>query len=830
MVENDDDSRTFLTPSPVRKSQRVRTPIKCNATTCFQTCGGTCGRPVISKRSSQSRSPVVEKSKDIYDYTSSDNEETPFDFASVYSQAKKTLAAPIIVNLSSKSTAKATSTATRNSKSTTKATDSSTVTSKGKTRATAITTATSSGVGRKLNFSATPNKSRGIRRNRGSKLKTIVQSTPFTPAAIITPRAKARGSLLKRTPVIRKNSKRHSNSNDMETPTRNKYANRVKPRHVTKKSLDLTVSSINSVSSSSSGPSSFNLTRTSSSFNPSSSSLILDVPNNCSATHVSGGSDNEIDNENTIATSASNSVSKSRGKKPKTSHDLVSSCWKKAVDIPSHIENRIIISNVIYQYYDKIPQSIVDIKDKDPSQLLHDEIIEKFPVYGVVHLFHVSKFLLPKDFRTKCIYLGHKLDPYWAEIEGSAKRSLQIPEHVVVCDSFLWKCVGCTTLNKSTTIFSSSTKSFRDIYSHFKNHHSKDSDGDGNSIDDASGEDDGDGTLNKVRYLNKDDEIEERTFETFRKDSKRHQEITRLVLDLLIRKNIPFNIVDDDVWYNFITFICPKFNFISRRTLERKLKEYVENEVIPHRDDYLREQEGLGLTFDAWTTSANQAVLGIRVCYIDENFDFHVETIATERITGSHDAKLFEMKIKEIIEKRGLYGKIAYAMADNGANVLLALAHLDDIGDCAHEAVINVLDPTLSTVDGDNEETDKEIRRAIKLLEEAYLNKSKKDSMCPVKVDIRFLCPGLNYTDSNTCVPHSAQVLLKETIKKSTLLMAIETRIGDLALFCTKRTEIRDKLKFLTGLSMIVAPKTRWSFVVASASRLLEVMVFMFVI
>ena len=64
--------------------------------------------------------------------------------------------------------------------------------------------------------------------------------------------------------------------------------------------------------------------------------------------------------------------------------------------------------------------------------------------------------------------------------------------------------------------------------------------------------------------------------------------------------------------------------------------------------------------FDAWTTSANAGVLGIRVCYIDENFDFHIETISTERIIGSHDANLFEGKIKETLDKRGLYGKVWY--------------------------------------------------------------------------------------------------------------------------------------------------------------------------
>ena len=82
--------------------------------------------------------------------------------------------------------------------------------------------------------------------------------------------------------------------------------------------------------------------------------------------------------------------------------------------------------------------------------------------------------------------------------------------------------------------------------------------------------------------------------------------------------------------------------------------------MLPNRDDHLRKQEGLGLTFDAWTTSANAGVLGIKVSYVDENFEYHVETISAQRITGSHDANLFENKVKDTLETRGLYGKVCH--------------------------------------------------------------------------------------------------------------------------------------------------------------------------
>jgi len=45
-------------------------------------------------------------------------------------------------------------------------------------------------------------------------------------------------------------------------------------------------------------------------------------------------------------------------------------------------------------------------------------------------------------------------------------------------------------------------------------------------------------------------------------------------------------------------------------------------------------------------------------CVTLMKISIHIETISTERIIGSHDANLFEGKIKETLDKRGLYGKV----------------------------------------------------------------------------------------------------------------------------------------------------------------------------
>jgi len=165
-------------------------------------------------------------------------------------------------------------------------------------------------------------------------------------------------------------------------------------------------------------------------------------------------------------------------------------------------------------------------------------------------------------------------------------------------------------------------------------------------------------------------------------------------------------------------------------------------------------------------------------------------------------------------------------MSDNGANVLRALLDLEDIGSCSYEAILNILDPTFLQNDEDDTDGDVEqmrIRRAINLLQEAYQNTSSGDSFTPVAVDIRALCNGMNGCKCNFCVPHTTQVLLRKVINMFEFLRAIKTRIGDLAAFCTGRAEVRRRIKFGSGKTMLVAPQTRWNFIVSSAARLVEV-------
>ena len=85
--------------------------------------------------------------------------------------------------------------------------------------------------------------------------------------------------------------------------------------------------------------------------------------------------------------------------------------------------------------------------------------------------------------------------------------------------------------------------------------------------------------LNKHLYIRRNGSVGVRSTLSYGTDSVRHKQNILLLMDYLIGCNVPLHIIDNKKFYNFVTFLDPKFNNVSRRTVERNLKEYVENEV-----------------------------------------------------------------------------------------------------------------------------------------------------------------------------------------------------------------------------------------------------------
>jgi len=108
----------YPTTPTARRGTRSRTPLKCNDTTCYSTCGGACTNG--SSRRSRSNTPVSSpraKSTDVYKYPSDSETESNF-FTNVFNRCRVATSTPI--NVSSKPSSSSTTTRSTSSKKPTK--------------------------------------------------------------------------------------------------------------------------------------------------------------------------------------------------------------------------------------------------------------------------------------------------------------------------------------------------------------------------------------------------------------------------------------------------------------------------------------------------------------------------------------------------------------------------------------------------------------------------------------------------------------------------------------------------------------------------------------
>ena len=84
---------------------------------------------------------------------------------------------------------------------------------------------------------------------------------------------------------------------------------------------------------------------------------------------------------------------------------------------------------------------------------------------------------------------------------------------------------------------------------------------------------DGQTRMNKVLYVKENGDLGVKTVQSYGSKSERHQNNIDLLLDWLVGCNIPLSIVDTKAFYNWVTFLDPKFNVVSSRTLRRRLEE-----------------------------------------------------------------------------------------------------------------------------------------------------------------------------------------------------------------------------------------------------------------
>ena len=91
-------------------------------------------------------------------------------------------------------------------------------------------------------------------------------------------------------------------------------------------------------------------------------------------------------------------------------------------------------------------------------------------------------------------------------------------------------------------------------------------------------------------------------------------------------------------------------------------------QILPKRKELLMKQEALSVTLDAWSTSQNQGVLAINASYVDEEFEWCMNNLASKRLESKHKSEVIVKVVQDVIKDYGLDTNAKVIINDNNAN------------------------------------------------------------------------------------------------------------------------------------------------------------------
>jgi hypothetical protein len=172
-------------------------------------------------------------------------------------------------------------------------------------------------------------------------------------------------------------------------------------------------------------------------------------------------------------------------------------------------------------------------------------------------------------------------------------------------------------------------------------------------------------------------------------------------------------------------------------------------------------------------------------------------------------------------------------MTDNAKVCIAASDRLEDLGKVDYTNIRTFATqrgikkfPTArrDVVEEEDEEYQLEMEGLIAgLTDEELANIDPIGAPEPFQVSYRDLCSFVNGAKFNTCISHSYQVLIRDTITKFRLLGAIKKRVDDITAFGKKRQGVRAAIKKDCKKTLVTANWTRWNTTVDSVARLADV-------
>lgn len=165
---------------------------------------------------------------------------------------------------------------------------------------------------------------------------------------------------------------------------------------------------------------------------------------------------------------------------------------------------------------------------------------------------------------------------------------------------------------------------------------------------------------------------EQQNFNVMDVKQKENRIVLSITKNLIVRCNMPFNLVEKPAFRDFMKDCNVKFRPISSRKLKRDIIPSLADIVSKRIHEALRDIEHVTLTVDIWSNRRSRSFLGITCHFIDDIMTPRAYLIDLLRFKSPHNSEAICKLTEDILDKFNLKNKVFRIVTDNAAAMVKA--------------------------------------------------------------------------------------------------------------------------------------------------------------
>ena len=160
------------------------------------------------------------------------------------------------------------------------------------------------------------------------------------------------------------------------------------------------------------------------------------------------------------------------------------------------------------------------------------------------------------------------------------------------------------------------------------------------------------------------------------RDSKRRQELDRLVINMVVKDMQPFSVVDDAGFRALVSGLDSRYSLPGRKTITASLLPRMYEMKKAKLQDILRSAKDIAVTTDAWASRINDSYYTVTTHFINDNWELQSYVLGTILNKESHSAENIAKDLTNVFALWNIKDKVCWIVTDNAPNIVKACTDL----------------------------------------------------------------------------------------------------------------------------------------------------------